>query len=70
VQQQIDAGISVVNDGEQSNVGFAAYVTGRLSGFDGPAEPRPTTLDAQEFPEWAARRGEQTTRRARTGPVG
>src|SRR6266508_2208375 len=60
VQKQTNAGITVVNDGEQSKVGFAAYVSERLSGFDGPAEPRPTTLDAQEFPKWAVRRGDQT----------
>lgn len=70
VQRQIRAGITVVNDGEQSKLGFAAYVSERLSGFDGPAEPRPITLDAREFTEWAARRGEQTTRRSCTGPVG
>jgi 5-methyltetrahydropteroyltriglutamate--homocysteine methyltransferase len=62
VQKQVDAGITVVNDGEQSKVGFAAYVTERLSGFDGPAEPRPTTLDAQEFP--GGRCGEATRRHA------
>jgi 5-methyltetrahydropteroyltriglutamate--homocysteine methyltransferase len=70
VRRQVEAGITVVNDGEQSKVGFAAYVTERLSGFDGPPAPRPVTLDARDFPEWAARRGDQTTRPACNGPVG
>ena len=58
VQQQVDAGIDVVNDGELSKVGWAAYFASRLSGV----EQRPgrasvpqhgiTARDLRVFPEW------------------
>src|SRR5689334_3181220 len=51
VAKQAEAGISVVSDGEQSKLGFAACVSGRLNGFDGPQLPRPLTLDARKFPD-------------------
>ena len=35
VRRQIDAGVDVVNDGEQSKPGYATYVKDRLNGFDG-----------------------------------
>src|SRR5258708_5383594 len=50
VRQQLEAGIDVINDGEQSKLGFAAYLEERLSGFDGPELPRPVSLDRQDFP--------------------
>src|SRR6058998_1527757 len=37
VRQQVEAGIDIVNDGEQSKPGFFTYVRERLEGF----EPRP-----------------------------
>src|SRR4051812_12298194 len=43
VQKQVSAGVSVVNDGEMSKVGYATYVTGRVSGFSeqpGPTHPQ------------------------------
>jgi 5-methyltetrahydropteroyltriglutamate--homocysteine methyltransferase len=45
VRQQVDIGISAINDGEQSKIGFANYVTERLSGFEGADEARPISLD-------------------------
>jgi 5-methyltetrahydropteroyltriglutamate--homocysteine methyltransferase len=53
VRRQAEAGLSSINDGEQSKIGFANYVTERLDGFGGTAEPRPMALEAREFPEWA-----------------
>ena len=38
VAAQIDAGVDVINDGEQPRVGFQTYVAQRLSGFDGVSE--------------------------------
>jgi len=35
VRRQIDAGVDVVNDGEQSKPGYATYVKDRLNGFEG-----------------------------------
>ena len=37
VQQQIDAGVDIVNDGEQGKVGYSTYVRHRLTGFGGQA---------------------------------
>jgi 5-methyltetrahydropteroyltriglutamate--homocysteine methyltransferase len=57
VQQQRNAGVDVVNDGEASKVSYATYVKERLTGFNGMAElPGGTrTLDLLEFPEWMQR---------------
>ncbi|HWC29305.1 MAG TPA: hypothetical protein VG845_04400 [Dehalococcoidia bacterium] len=64
---QTRAGITVVNDGDQSKTGFAAYITKRVSGFDGPPEDRVLNLEQREFPEWAGtRRGR---RQPCTGPI-
>jgi len=53
VQQQIEAGVDVVNDGEMGKIGYSTYITSRLSGYEQrvhvPRRPRP---DARDFPEW------------------
>ena len=33
VRRQVDAGVDVVNDGEQGKVGYSTYVRHRLTGF-------------------------------------
>jgi 5-methyltetrahydropteroyltriglutamate--homocysteine methyltransferase len=54
VRQQVDNGVDVVTDGEQSKTGFFAYVSERLTGF----EPRPGAqaphfdAEVQDFPEY------------------
>jgi 5-methyltetrahydropteroyltriglutamate--homocysteine methyltransferase len=51
VRKQLDAGV-VVNDGEMSKVGYATYVTDRLTGFadqNGPAFP---SVEAGLFPAY------------------
>lgn len=68
VHNQAESGISVVSDGEQSKLGFAAYISDRLNGFDGPQLPRPRTLDARKFPDYAGGSA-GTTRPACTGPI-
>lgn len=52
VNQQVGAGVDVVNDGEMGKIGYSTYVTSRLSGFSRAAEPatRPV-FDAAEFPD-------------------
>lgn len=56
VQRQVVAGIDVVSDGEMGKPGFAHYVKDRLTGFQGPAAPRPfTPRDLLDFPEVARR---------------
>ena len=51
VGKQIDAGLSVVNDGEQGRADYTVYVKDRLTGFSGESLPWPNP-DATEFPEW------------------
>src|SRR5436309_13437955 len=40
VRQPVDAGVDVVNDGEQATVGYSTYVRHRLTGFRGQAAVR------------------------------
>ena len=47
VRQQVECGIDVVTDGEQSKLGFSSYVGERLVGY----EARPGTIDKDEFSE-------------------
>src|SRR5713226_8636221 len=52
VKRQVEIGLAVVNDGEQSKISFATYIRERLHGFGGADEPRPAGLEAREFPEY------------------
>jgi 5-methyltetrahydropteroyltriglutamate--homocysteine methyltransferase len=56
VSRQVEAGVTVVNDGEMGKIGYSTYVTSRLSGFSRVAEvaarPGPV-LDLAEFPDLA-----------------
>ena len=54
VRQQIDAGVDVVNDGEQGKVGYSTYVRHRLTGFGGQSRVA-GRADWADFPEAAAR---------------
>lgn len=52
VRRQVDTGLDIVNDGEQSKMSYATYVKDRLSGFEGAAETtayRPPR-DCADFP--------------------
>src|SRR5215468_1954440 len=69
VRQQLEAGIDIINDGEQGKVGYSTYVRHRLTGFDGTSAV-PVRADWADFPEAAARRGRSTVSRpACTGPI-
>ncbi|MGZ5829451.1 MAG: cobalamin-independent methionine synthase II family protein [Xanthobacteraceae bacterium] len=53
VQQQIDTGLDIINDGEHSKVNWMAYARGRLSGLeeiDSPVSFRGATRDSLAFP--------------------
>jgi 5-methyltetrahydropteroyltriglutamate--homocysteine methyltransferase len=50
VRAQAEAGIDIVNDGEQGRLTFATYVQHRVSGY-GARVPFPGTLDDPDFPE-------------------
>jgi 5-methyltetrahydropteroyltriglutamate--homocysteine methyltransferase len=53
VRKQIDAGIDIVNDGEQGRTDYTVHVIDRLTGFEGPSTP-PLGTGELEFPELAA----------------
>jgi 5-methyltetrahydropteroyltriglutamate--homocysteine methyltransferase len=70
VRQQLEAGVDIVNDGEQGKVGYSTYVRHRLTGFDGQAAV-PIRADWADFPEAAARGERRSTimRPACNGPI-
>lgn len=51
IDKQVEAGIDVGNDGEQSRVGFQTYVPRCLCGFGGESK-RPPARDQIEFPSY------------------
>jgi 5-methyltetrahydropteroyltriglutamate--homocysteine methyltransferase len=61
VRRQVETGVDVINDGEQSKSGFATYQAERLSGFEAlpplPEGERPPSpwREVQEFPEYYER---------------
>src|SRR5215210_9109989 len=77
VQQQIAAGIDVVNDGEMSKVSYSTYVNTRLTGFEGqvhvPRRPRPDAAAFPRYAEWNASHEQAAAQRinrfACMGPV-
>jgi 5-methyltetrahydropteroyltriglutamate--homocysteine methyltransferase len=50
IEKQIEAGISIVSDGELGKVGYSTYMTERLSGFGGHVD-RVAALDLAPLPE-------------------
>ena len=62
VERQVEIGIDVVNDGEQSRSQYATYVKERLTGFEGKrlVRSRPR-LDDLDFPEYAEHRSHQSS---------
>src|SRR3954470_22291245 len=55
VRRQAAAGVAVVNDGEAGKIGYSTYVTQRLEGFGGEADPPGPPPDMLEFPGYHAR---------------
>jgi 5-methyltetrahydropteroyltriglutamate--homocysteine methyltransferase len=70
VRQQIEAGVDVVNDGEQGKVGYSTYVRHRLTGFGGQSVVA-GRADWADFPEAAARaeRRSPISRPTCNGPI-
>jgi 5-methyltetrahydropteroyltriglutamate--homocysteine methyltransferase len=52
VKKQVEAGVSIVSDGELGKVGYSTYIIERLSGFGGHS-PRKPAKDLAEVPELA-----------------
>jgi 5-methyltetrahydropteroyltriglutamate--homocysteine methyltransferase len=55
VRRQANVGVSVVNDGEASKIGYATYVKERLDGFGGEAGMAGLLADMAEFPDYMRR---------------
>jgi 5-methyltetrahydropteroyltriglutamate--homocysteine methyltransferase len=53
VRKQIEAGVDVINDGEQGRADYTVHVVDRLTGFEGELAP-PKGTGEPEFPELAA----------------
>ncbi len=53
VEQQLEAGVDVGNDGEQPRAGFSTYVARRMEGFGGESR-RPLARDIAEHPDYRA----------------
>jgi 5-methyltetrahydropteroyltriglutamate--homocysteine methyltransferase len=70
VRAQVDAGVDIVNDGEQGKVGYSTYVRYRLTGFGGQSAAA-KRADWADFPEAAARaeRRSAVARPACNGPI-
>jgi 5-methyltetrahydropteroyltriglutamate--homocysteine methyltransferase len=57
VGAQVDAGVDIVNDGEQGKCDYSTYIKDRLTGFSGATTTLAPSRESKEFPEFAARRG-------------
>lgn len=73
VRRQVDAGVSVVSDGEMSKISYSTYVKDRYTGFSGDS-PRNAPADLKLFPDFLERLAKsggtpQYARPLCTGPV-
>ena len=57
VQKQVEAGISIVSDGETSKISYATYVKDRYTGFSGDS-PRNAPADLLAFPSFLQRQAD------------
>jgi 5-methyltetrahydropteroyltriglutamate--homocysteine methyltransferase len=72
VGRQVQAGIDIVSDGEQSKPDYSTYIKTRLHGFAGTMESHPTSRDRGDFPEFFAESrsdSETVTRPCCDGPI-
>lgn len=73
VRRQVEAGVTIVSDGEMAKISYATYIKDRITGFDGDSPRRPPA-DLEAFPTFLERQakggGTPTYRRPRcVGPV-
>jgi 5-methyltetrahydropteroyltriglutamate--homocysteine methyltransferase len=59
VQNQVDAGVDWVSDGEMSKIGYATYIRHRLSGFELGDAPRATPADLDAYPGFRDRQARE-----------
>jgi len=58
VDRQLEIGLDIINDGEQSKPSYVTYMIDRLAGFDGERRASyPKRLDSEDFPGWARTHG-------------
>jgi 5-methyltetrahydropteroyltriglutamate--homocysteine methyltransferase len=69
VQRQLDAGVSVVNDGEMSKPSYATYVKDRLDGFGGESIANYYFDDLEDFPRSKEIVAANPGRRKRSAPA-
>jgi 5-methyltetrahydropteroyltriglutamate--homocysteine methyltransferase len=71
VRRQVESGVDVVTDGEQSKTSFSAYVNERLTGFTPKADARRTSFAAEieAFPEYYEQYFGQRMQGGRVVPV-
>ena len=67
VRMQAEAGLDIINDGEQGRISYSVDITNRLDGFGEGHRERPWPADLDEYPEY----GEQLLGEAEnvSGPV-
>jgi 5-methyltetrahydropteroyltriglutamate--homocysteine methyltransferase len=69
VKRQVDAGITIVNDGEMSKPSYATYVKDRLGGFGGESVQSYHFQDLVDYPRSAEMVQANPGRRKRTAPA-
>ncbi len=69
VQKQLDAGVSVINDGEMSKPSYATYVKDRLNGFGGESPENYFFADLADYPKSMELVAANPGRRKRTAPA-
>jgi len=69
VRRQIDAGVSVINDGEMSKPSYATYVQHRLGGFEGESVQSYHFADLVDYPRSAEIVRSNPGRRKRSAPA-
>jgi 5-methyltetrahydropteroyltriglutamate--homocysteine methyltransferase len=69
VDRQVDAGITVINDGEMSKPSYATYVKDRLHGFGGESAQGYFFADLVDYPRSAEVVAADPGRRKRTAPA-
>ncbi len=69
VARQLDAGISIVNDGEMSKPSYATYVKDRLNGFGGASVQDYHFADLVDYPKSAELVAANPGRRKRSAPA-
>ena len=55
VKHQVEAGMDVINDGEQGKVNYVSYFRHRVTGFEGEPTPGAPQADVLEFPDFYKR---------------